>query len=99
MGRKVQGKTLFFPAKSKKFAKIISVESPAKALISVKILEREYKNSKTRANKIKIKQRTVLAANRANATLKRTDLTLKERSEFIQIERIYRESAKRMKID
>lgn len=98
MGRKVKGKTLFFPPRSKKFAEIISVVSPEKARKSVKILEREFKNSKTRTKKIQIKQRTVLVANRAGATLKRKNLSPKERKEFKQIERIYRQSAEKMRI-
>ena len=99
MGRKVKGKTLFFPPRSKKFADIISVESPEKAKKSVKILESEFINAKTRTKKVQIKQRTVLVANRAGATLKRKNLSPKERKEFKEIERIYRQSVKKMRIN
>lgn len=98
MGRKVKGKTLFFPPGSKKFAEIISVETPDKARKSVKILESEFNHAKTRTKKVQIKQRTVLVANRAGATLKRKNLSSKERKEFKQIERIYRQSAEKMRI-
>lgn len=100
LGRKIKGKqnTLFFPPKSKKFAEIISIESPNKAKKSVVELEKEFKKAKFHNSKVKIKNRTVLVANRVEATLKRKNLSDKERTEFKQILRIYRQSIKRMRL-
>ena len=83
-------KTLFFPPKHKEAAEQISIESPADALASVKWLSEEWNNAKTRAKKRRLIRYAVLAMNRANAMLKKKNLSQKERREFRQIVRIYK---------
>lgn len=96
-------RTLFKKPKSKKLSRIISLESPSlespeKALKSTRSLKREFSQAKQRAKKVRIKRATVLAANRADAQLKRKNLSVKERQEFVFINRIYRKTAKEFKI-
>lgn len=68
-------KTIFFRAKSKRLAKIISIKSPAAFKRSVRILRRGGLTVSEKAG-------LVLAQNRAKAMLHRLNLSLKERKEM-----------------
>jgi hypothetical protein len=71
-------KSLFFPPRNKRIAKIISIKSPSAFKISI---------SKLREGGITIteKRSLVLAKNRAKAQLKRKNLSPKERKQFKMI--------------
>ena len=76
MVRKVKfKKSLFFPPKNKRLAKIITIKSPTAFSLSIK---------KLRKGGITIteKRALVLARNRAKVQLKRENLSPKERGEF-----------------
>ncbi|AGB04089.1 hypothetical protein AciM339_0224 [Aciduliprofundum sp. MAR08-339] len=92
-------KGLFYkPAKHKKLAEIISLESPSKARRSVSILRRMFRRAKTRKEKRTIKQATVLAANRARAASKRKDLSRRERKQLREEADIYTQAYKEMEL-
>lgn len=74
-------KTLFFPPKHKRLAKIISIENPLAFKRSIFMLR---KGGIT----ITEKRALVLARNRAKAILKRTDLSPKEVKQFKMISKI-----------
>lgn len=74
-------KTLFFPAKSKRLARIISIKSPTAFRKSIRTLK---KGGVT----LKEKRALVLAQNRARAILKKKNLSVKERKQFREISKI-----------
>jgi hypothetical protein len=95
--RKVRAKkqkTMFGPAKDKKLAEIISIESPAEAQESIDSLERIFDAEKKRSKKVAILRATVLAANRAEAS--RMRIGPKERKEMGVVAKKYRKSASGM---
>jgi len=85
----LRGKTLFTPAKYKKYSEIVSFENPNEARKSALKLEKEFRRAKTRKKKLRILSVLRLSANRAKATLNRKNLSKKEQSEFHQIWTIY----------
>ena len=81
VNRRVKGKTLFFPAKSKRLARIISIKSPTAFRKSIRTLKKGgLKTNEKRA--------LVLAQNRARAILKKKNLSIKERKQFREISKI-----------
>lgn len=88
--------TMFFPAKYQKYADIVSLESPAKARESKRELLNEYRSAKTNDKKVRVKRSAVLAMNRAEVTLKRKNLSDKERKEFREIKQIYASTISKM---
>lgn len=82
-------KTIFVPAKHKKYADIISLVDVPSARESVKELKKEFNEAETRAKQVRIKRVTVNASNRAKASAKRKRLSYKERLELNEIGRIY----------
>jgi hypothetical protein len=92
-------KTMFFSAKSPKYAEIVSLKSPEKAKVSAKKLLAEFRKSKTRDKRRRVKRVTVLASNRAQASSKRKKLSPNERRQFWHIAEIYRDAANNMEID
>jgi len=95
MGRR---KTIFFPPKYKKYAKIITIANPRDARKAANKMVKEFRKAKTRAKKVRLKKMVVLAANRAKALLKKKNISPKERSETMQVYRIYREAAEKMQL-
>lgn len=81
--------SLFEPPKSKKWAKIIRIDSPAGARYSVRMLSKGW-NKLTRAQKVKRIKYAVLAMNRAKVLLRKKNLSQKERRELKQVVEIYR---------
>lgn len=77
----VNKKGLFFKAKDKRLAKIISIKSPAAFRESIKILKKGGLTTKE-------KRGLVLAKNRAGAILKKKNLSPKERKQFRTISKI-----------
>jgi hypothetical protein len=97
IGRSVfKGKTIFFPPKHEKYAEIVSLRTPSEARKSARILLSEFNKATTRSKKRLIKKVTILAANRAYATLQRERLSPKERREFTAIMKIYGNAAGKM---
>jgi len=82
--------TIFFKTSSE-LSRNISLESPESARKSLRYLDMQWKKSKTRAKKRRLKRSAVLSANRSNAQLQRKTLSSKERGEFTIIERMYRD--------
>jgi hypothetical protein len=97
-GEKVK-RTMFGPAKSKKYADIVSLETPSKARESVKQLLHEFYALTSEKKQVKILRVTTLAANRAKATLNRKNLSKKEHEEFQEIYRIYDNAKIEMEVE
>jgi len=91
-------KSIFFPPKHPTYAEIVCIDNPDAARGSVKILLREFKEAETRNKKRRIKWMCVLAANRAKAARKKKDMSMREKREFAEVEHIYREAVKKMKL-
>ncbi|RLI98295.1 MAG: hypothetical protein DRP08_08245, partial [Candidatus Aenigmatarchaeota archaeon] len=91
-------KTIFFKPKYLKYSEIVRIDTPDAARGSVKILLREFRNAETRAKKRRIKWMCVLAANRAKAARKKGNLSPREKREFAEVKRIYREAVEKMKL-
>lgn len=89
-------KTLFSKPKNQYLSNIISLSSPTAARVSVTKLVREFEGAATGAKRLRIARATQLAANRATVMLKQTNLSAKERKEFIAIFTIYKVAAVRM---
>lgn len=88
-------KTLFFPPKHKRLAKIITIESPSKARKAARQLLKECRKLK-RADAILLRARAMqLAANRAKAMLNRKNLSKKERRELKEVAKIYGKAAEK----
>lgn len=85
--------SIFRPAKHSYLSRIISLKSPSAARSSVRQLRSEFSGAKTRPKKLRIARATMLAANRANVSRKRENLSRKERGEFRRIFEIYRPAA------
>ena len=92
-------RTMFGSARSQKYADIVSFKSPEQAKHSVNQLLLDFDMAKTRAKKVRVKRVAVLAMNRAYATVKRSELSAKERDEFAQIGNIYKNAARRMQLE
>lgn len=90
--------TIFFPPKYKKYADIVSLRTPEEAKGSVEILMKEFNNAETDEKKRRIKRVVVLAANRAMVARRKKDLSERERQEYREIEKIYRNAAEKMVI-
>jgi len=88
--------SLFKKPKHKKYAKIVSFKNPTEARKSAKIMNKEFNSSKTRSKKLRVARATQYASNRAFATAKKKNLSLKERREFKEIGRIYDNAAEKM---
>lgn len=91
-------KGLFRPAKSKKLAKIVKIDSVSNAKKSTKKLLTLFRKAKTRDAKVKIKRSTVCASNRAKVLSKSKRLSMKERKEMKQVSNVYQKAAEEMKL-
>ena len=88
--------TMFSPAKHKYLRDIISIRNPESATGSVRELNREFYQSKTKAKRLRIARSAQLASNRALASAKRKSVSPRERTEMRKVAKIYRDSAERM---
>lgn len=93
-----KGSMFYKDARFKYLGKIVRMDTPKNARESTKQLESEFNKAKTSQKRLRIFRATVLAKNRADAQLKRKNLSPPERKEFKQISQIYGNSAKRMKL-
>jgi hypothetical protein len=73
-------KTIFFPPKNKRLARIISIETPQAFRRSIRVLKRGGLTTAER-------RALVLARTRAKAMLKRRNLSARERREMAEIAR------------
>jgi len=90
---------LFRPAKHRKISKIVSFKNPTQARKSAKKLVKAFKSAKTRKQKRTIKQATVCASNRAKVIAnKKKNLSAKERKQFREISKIYKEAYEKMEL-
>lgn len=85
---KKRKKTLYAPAKYKKYGKIVSFKNPTQARNSVTKLRKEYRDAKTQKKKLRVYRVTIYAANRAKANLRR--LRGKEYNEMKDIHAAYK---------
>lgn len=97
MGRK-KGKSkkkggLFRPVRHKWIAKIVTFKDPDSAEKAAEKLVKEVKKSKRKSRALTIARALTYAANRAEASAKRRNLSPKERKELKEIAEIYREAA------
>lgn len=74
-------RSLFFPPKNRRIARIISIRSPSAFRGSIRELKRGGLTTTE-------KRALVLAQNRANAQLRRSNLSARERRQFREIKRI-----------
>lgn len=88
--------TIFFEPRFKGLAEKVSLRSPTAAKKSVRELRREFDKAKTDKKKLRIARATQLAANRAKVSVKRENLSSKERKQFRKIERIFDKEADKM---
>ena len=97
MAKKRRGqKSLFFPAKHKKYARIVKLTSVSDAIKACRRLMREFNQAKTKAKKRRIIQVCNLAANRATAMAKNPRISKRKREELKNIADIYRMFQKRL---
>jgi len=86
-------KTMFVRPKYEYLSNIISLRNPAASRGAVKELRREFKKAETHTKRLRIARATQLAANRASATLKRKNLSARERDEYRAIQHTYADAA------
>ena len=87
--------TMFGKPKHKYLRDIISIRTPESATGSVRELNREFNQAKTKAKKLRIARATLLASNRAKAMLSKR-LSPRERGEMLMVSAIYKKAAERM---
>ncbi len=93
MGKRKKSKKrgIFFPAKHRKLAEIVTIESPAKARKAVKKLKRLIGKGYT---KKQIRGAMIIAYARAKALAKKKGISAKEKRELRQIAKIYLKAAR-----
>lgn len=89
-------RTLFGKPKYINLAKMIKMSNVDEARMSADELLRHFSKLQQHKYKVATKRATVLAANRANAQLKRKNLSRTESDDFREIEMIFRDAAERM---
>ena len=94
--RQYPRRTLFKKSKYKKYEEMVSFKNPESAEGSVRQLETEYRDAKTRGKKLRVAQVTQYSSNRAYAMTIKEDLSDTERKELRKIGRIYKKSARKM---
>lgn len=92
---KQKKRSLFTPAKHKKYGLIVKIDSTESAKKSVKTLENEFDGA-TKSKKLRVAQVTQRAANVARASAKRKSLSAEKKREFIEVAEIYDKTAKKM---
>jgi hypothetical protein len=88
--------SIFFPAKTAKYEKMVVLKSVDGARNSVDQLIDEFRKAKTRAKKRHVKKVTVLAANRAGVMARNRRLKQSTKNEKRRIMDIYRRAARKM---
>jgi len=91
-------KSLFFPAKHKKYADIVTFDTRYAAEDATNELLREFRSAKTRSKKVRILRVTVAAANRAEASSSRKDIDPDVAYKLKRISSLYRAASKNMLI-
>ena len=89
-------RSMFTTPKYTKLSKMVKMASVDEANISAMELKRHFAKLEQRKYRVATKRATVLAANRANAQLKRKNLSRTESAEFREIEMIFRNAAEQM---
>lgn len=94
--KKIKKHSLFTGAQYKKYNDIIDFESPYAAQYAIKTLYEEFNETDTKDKHLRIARVTNYAANRANATLNRKQLSKEEMREFKLISAMYNRAAKKL---
>jgi hypothetical protein len=81
--------SLFFKAKDRHLANVISIESPEKAEGSVEELRKEFRQAKSRKQRVKLMRAAMIAKFRSLAETKRKNLGEKERNQFFSVAKVY----------
>ena len=92
-------KGLYKPAKHKEAAEHIMIDTPDNARKSIRWLNKEWKEAKTRAKKRKLIQFANLARNRAKVMSENERISEKERREAAKVAKIYDEWLKKHKLE
>ena len=92
--KKSRGNGLFKPPRHKWIAEIVTFESPGKAERAARRLVNIVKTA-PRGKALTVLRALNYAANRAEASAQRSNLSAKERSELIRVSRIYREATEK----
>lgn len=89
---------MFGERRWKQLAEVVSLENPVEARNSAVWLKRHFKELKSHEHKVAVKRACVLAMNRSRASMKRKDLSSREKNEFRKIAKIYEDAQKTMKL-
>jgi len=89
---------MFGKPKYKGLSKMVKMSSVEEARISSQELLKHFNSLKQRKYRVVTKKATVLAANRANAQLKRKNLTRQKSDDFREIEMIFRDTVEQMEL-
>ena len=81
------------------FRRKTPLKSVSKAKKNAQLLEDDFKYSKNREEKVKIKRKVILAANRADKKGKKRGISKIKKDEYKQIARIYRNTYQRMVLE
>jgi hypothetical protein len=92
----MSNRTLFSPPKHKYLSAAVSLRSSSEAREAINLLNDEYDAAWTRAKRLRIARATQLAANRAEASLKRHNLSATERKQLREVAGMYSRAAERM---
>jgi hypothetical protein len=87
---------LFGKARYANLAKMVKMSSVDEARMSANELVRHFSKLQKRKYKVATKRATVQAANRANAQLRRKNLSRQKSDDFREIEMIFRNAAEQM---
>ena len=90
--------SLFRPAKSKKLAKIVKIDTPSNARKSANKLLSLFRRAKRRDAKVRIKRATICASNRAKVMSQNKRLSLKERREMKTVSNIFKRAYQKMRL-
>jgi hypothetical protein len=90
--------TMFGTPRHKKLAKLIRQDTPTAAREAAREILSDFRDLSHRDAKVAYKRAVVLASNRAGAIQKKKNLSVKERAEFRKIQKIYRDTADKMKL-
>lgn len=76
-----------------------SLKSVQKAKKTAKLLEEDFKETRDREDRIKIKRKVILAANRADKKGKKRGISKQKKKEYGQVAKIYRNTYQRMVLE
>jgi hypothetical protein len=91
-----RAKSIFHAAQYKRYADIVRIDFPESAKQSVKKLEEEFRSAKRRSKQLRILRVINESANRAKIMAQNIRLSIQQRDEAREVERIYRDAYKKL---